>query len=863
MKNSLLAAAALVVAAAVFVWWSSNSPDPAVAAQTGSTAPEAVQPTAEELAASGAEVVHDEAGLRTEGNPAIEALDATAPETSLAPGSDFTWLGRVTDVDGRPLNGVRIGLGSSPFDSLGTDRHALLRTFDSDPQAITDAEGRFRFSGPVRERHWRFLWALPEGPEYLVLLDQCADGATADDPWRATPVAGVTELEDVVLRPAGWLTGRVVDEIGQPLEGAFVKLGHRSTSYRDANLGSTTGADGTFLLGHLPAGDFVFTALLEGRVKAQRDGVRVTLGRGSDLGDLELTPAFPIEGWVRDPEGLPIADAKVRAWGDDTPSFGETESGPDGAFRVFVETPEPHRFEVSAKGYRTYGSSGSRDRFDPDGPPVNIRLQPQRNVTFKVVDSRSGNALDRFGLMVLEGMGSENTERTLTMWGSGNVKDYPGGETVEAAFPGMDQVDVNAPGYNPFKRDVALDPGTTDRMTIALDPLFDEPWAVTGRIVGAPAGTPFHLAKLRRPRATWRFDMEQRAQNLEERFGWMLERGGRLESTTTADGSFRINNPGSGEFRLFCDLGETCASSEPFFLSTGEDTNLGNLGIVEWAALSGSVTPPHGVDPTELTLYLHGQGREIHPDSSGRFEVERLYPGDEHLSVDGVAGSLVAPFPLPVRLVPGDGNQVSWNLSQGAVTTVEVEVRLNGEPAPKRQVRLSPAGDFGPSMLTGSTDENGRLTCDAPDVGELSASIRLFDFRWSEPAAQLVLPTTDLQVIDFPVTEVSLRLPEDLVLEEGDRVTARVTRGESRTTRISRLAVTTTESGARLARLGDVAAGELHLEVEVARPSESGGAQDSILGQPAMEVVEGTFAEFELEIAEPGKLVLDWAEGRP
>lgn len=133
--------------------------------------------------------------------------------------------GRVVNVDGRPVQGARVGTSLKLTDEDNDEPWHFFGAGTDLPQ--TDAEGRFEIDG------------LQAGSQMAVYVNQ--DGYAGVWSERVTLTDAVTTLPDLVL-PEGTseIAGRVVDESGSPVAGAVVTL---------LDLGSvrmTTDAEGRF-----------------------------------------------------------------------------------------------------------------------------------------------------------------------------------------------------------------------------------------------------------------------------------------------------------------------------------------------------------------------------------------------------------------------------------------------------------------------------------------------------------------------------------------------------------------------------------------------------------------------------------------
>lgn len=206
--------------------------------------------------------------------------DRQQVEITLEPG--HTISGRVIDAQGHPLEGIEIssrpdtGGGFGGFGG-GRGRNTSRTTSASDGtfllESLTDDRQRLSFEGEdwfeKSERH------PVDGPAIEVTLD-----------------------------PAVVFTGTVIEAEGSPLYRAIVEAARWGRSSDRAE----TERDGSFKLSlHSESSSLTIRARGFQRLEVE---VPET---GGDLGELILTPAVTISGRVVDPDGVPLAGARVTA----------------------------------------------------------------------------------------------------------------------------------------------------------------------------------------------------------------------------------------------------------------------------------------------------------------------------------------------------------------------------------------------------------------------------------------------------------------------------------------------------------------------------------------------------------------------
>lgn len=142
----------------------------------------------------------------------------------------------------------------------------------------------------------------------FVVLCVCASGVCA----QAVSVAAPTPTPERV-RPKGSITGRVVGEDGQPVNGARVFV-HASRSGGAPNGGAVTGPDGTFKVEGLEVAPYHVTAQTPGSFDAAyleyERGARVYYRPGDDV-SVRLLRGGVITGRVTDARGDAAAGVRV------------------------------------------------------------------------------------------------------------------------------------------------------------------------------------------------------------------------------------------------------------------------------------------------------------------------------------------------------------------------------------------------------------------------------------------------------------------------------------------------------------------------------------------------------------------------
>jgi beta-lactamase regulating signal transducer with metallopeptidase domain len=323
-----------------------------------------------------------------------------------------------------------------------------------------DADGRFEVGGLPRTNHEAFVVA-PGRMRLRVLFDTTA---------RAD-----TELEVPVPR-AGKIVGRVTDEAGKPIPGAYVGRNTSGSFFSINALFVACDAEGRFVYDDaVPAGQPSWlAAAAPDYADEERQGVVVPAdGKALELNfRLRPKPGTPgkkpvpdeekrrtVSGVVREPFGKPAEGVLVR-WGyQGFVGAVETRTDAQGRFRLTV----PDKADMIAVLPRT---------FKPDFPAVEAGGDKTVNVTLQPGDSVRGQVRDDTGKPIPgvrvvpmvsspeAGVGNPYwlTEATVRTDAEGkyHVKGLPDGARLDFLKPGLSDLRNFAPDFTAASNDVTM-----------------------------------------------------------------------------------------------------------------------------------------------------------------------------------------------------------------------------------------------------------------------------------------------------------------------------------------------------------------------------------------------------------------------
>ncbi len=290
-----------------------------------------------------------------------------------AAGDTVKVSGRVMDEEGRPLSEARVELRW--FSDERRDRPEP--TIDT-----TDQQGRFSF-------------ALDEDAK-IEAVTAGKDGYSID--WKS-PVLSPDEPITLRLGPPAGFSGRVVDETGQPFEGAAVALILSRPGKAGLPLGqiggsspqTRTDAEGRFAFENLPENAGVgFSVSADGRALSATDAIfESTPFRPSQEGiRIVLHPEARLHGKVvRASDGEPLSGVEVCAGG--VVGWGQFANAQ-------VETDEDGRFELGglSGGTCEVSITGPGDPPEWLGSVEDVQLTPGRTTGPVTIEASRGGLLE-------------------------------------------------------------------------------------------------------------------------------------------------------------------------------------------------------------------------------------------------------------------------------------------------------------------------------------------------------------------------------------------------------------------------------------------------------------------------------------
>jgi RNA polymerase sigma factor (sigma-70 family) len=309
----------------------------------------------------------------------------------------------VTEEGNQALPGCKIKLwgtmpkqwGSPPKPATVAGEKEL--EWDSPEAIYTDQKGRFEF----RLEH------PPLQGDYAIYIT--SPGRLARKAaWiaRVNPLTS-HDFEDIPLRAGTILKGRVLTEQGEPIEGATLHFGELVGQglfqpQAKIQIEAATDETGAYQVeSGLPPGFRDVEIYMQGATLLGPNHVNISDQVSVQVEDFKAKAMPFIEGYIRYPDGRPVARASLRA--KVGPGFGWIAmdwSDSHGKFRIYAQGESAEAFSLNVKGFdSTNIQSFTTDaRFHWGDRGISVIAHKPLHFDIKVVEADAGAAIETFAV---------------------------------------------------------------------------------------------------------------------------------------------------------------------------------------------------------------------------------------------------------------------------------------------------------------------------------------------------------------------------------------------------------------------------------------------------------------------------------
>lgn len=458
-----------------------------------------------------------------------------------------TISGGVRDAQGNPLEGCLVG--ADPWDDARTSGNAS-----------TNPDGSYTISALAPDEDYQVAAGCPG---YITEFSSGVRGY--DGAVRVHVVEGQdTPNINFNLDSAGSISGTVTDALENPLEDCWVYV----TPWDDSGTYGSAETDlvGFYTIDGLGTGDYRVNVDCEGHVSTYFDGVRepddatpvsVVEGEATPNIDFSLGPLGTISGVVTDSGETPLNDCRVFAEpAEGDPTSGRTGySDTDGSYTVTSLAAGDYWLDVECDGY-VHDYCENPDPWSGTAVTV-VDGQDTPNINFSCLDL--GGSISG---VVTDAQSNPIDGATVWVWGSSDRPDnavltQPDGSYIVTTLPPSSYYAVwvlkdgyAAEYYNGARWIQNATPVevTLSQNTPHVDFTLDAGGGISG-VITDEQGSPIAAAQIRvEPYDDWYSSL-----------WWGVISGGWARDTSRTDGSYHVDNLGTGGYLVRAEA-ECCFS---------------------------------------------------------------------------------------------------------------------------------------------------------------------------------------------------------------------------------------------------------------------------------------------------------------
>lgn len=533
--------------------------------------------------------------------------------------------GTVRNAAGNPVAGARISYEVPSWQRVFV--HRVMGGLEGSVRSAAD--GFFAVEVPSLLQGIRFphdrstLEVVAIHPSLGIGRSGLFDAPLKGEPWPRV---------EIVLRGTSSLEGKVSDERGQPVTGAVVLAG-RKTSAEDNHaidhgpvLIGSSNASGAYAIAGLEPGNYQVEAWAQSRPRTILDPVEV--GAEPRVLDIALEPGTTLEGLVVDDAGLAVAEAEVFAR-DGNRVIASVRTDGNGRWRLGGLPVRELTLVARAPDHEDPNESEAQVVRPGEAPKVLV-LTRLSSLSGSAVDSLTGNPVSSFEVFVsLASLGSAeaNTSDTRGELVPREFIDPRGMFRIDGLRPGSFFLAVRARGFAVWAQRVTLAPGEDTDVRV----LLERGWTLRGTVVDRETGLPIPNARVVCSRHGRRQEDLPCHVTLSDTRDW-----------TDAMGQFAVSGLDPGEYSVSThhpgyipdkDQGQgrvAIGDTEPEFLRLGMLAAGGLQGKIEnlgenWIAVRLVLRRVDGESGGDL---------RCNPEPNGRFHAASILPGTYQVELE-------------------------------------------------------------------------------------------------------------------------------------------------------------------------------------------------------------------------------------
>lgn len=592
--------------------------------------------------------------------------EATSQDRSVAGGTNAVALdnrmtGLVRNPQGAPIAGVEVIL-STLHSEVMFFANDPLPDHSKEPRARTDAEGRYTFAGiQPRER-------------YTLILSH-ADYARREEATLPVAETGAAENPVITMTPGATLSGRVRNEVGDPIGGATLHL--EGANYRGLGIVApdrvtvATDPDGTYRFKNVAPGPRYLLASAPGfatipvyDLNFQKEEAVVR--------DLTLKIAEGICGRVIGPGGVAVPGATIMAIGTtsvNSSGRAQTTSNENGEFCLDALLSGDYNVIANARGWRMVPKGGGGNRVSTNTSNCIIEMLPEATISGRVTEVGSGKPITAFTVRMRVHYGSgtpsapynEETYAQASPDGAFSVAGVPAGDFVVEAW---------APGFAPgFSQNFTVEAGQpVSGIAIQLG----QGGTLSGRIVDA-AGNPVARAKISTHDNDWSDDEFTKAIGIT-----YPTNATSAETRSGDDGRFTITGltPETYQINVIAS-GYTGFMRRGLRVNEGTDSPIGDIKLGRGGVVRGTLYDASGKPLVGGNVELRADSGDVprrystRTSVDGKFQISNVTPGSYLLTATRSGGADANPF---TQSGDARNTETGVRVDEGGTTTQDLHL---------------------------------------------------------------------------------------------------------------------------------------------------------------------------------------------